>query len=141
MPPNRNFAQSAAGINPTAGEVPMEEKAIRNAERIRELTERISDAICVTVNDRIAYVNRPTLGLFGMQRAEECLGHSLLELFDPDIQPILKAGIRRLLEKKSESLLIDDSKIFRRDHTPVDVSLRAVRLEWDGSAAIQVSFR
>jgi PAS domain S-box-containing protein len=119
----------------------MEEKAIRNAERIRELNERISDAICVTVNDRIAYVNRPTLGLFGMQRAEECLGHSLLELFDPDIQPILKAGIRRLLEKKSESLLIDDSKIFRRDHTLVDVSLRAVRLEWDGSPAIQVNFR
>jgi hypothetical protein len=116
-------------------------ESIRTAERIREVNERTSDAICVTVNDRIAFANSSTLRLFGMQTAEECLSHSLLGLFDPYIQPILKAGIRRLLEKRSESLLVDNSKIVRRDHTLVNVSLHAVRLEWDGAPAIKVSFR
>ena len=119
----------------------MSANGIRSAERITELNARAADAICVTVNDRIAYANRPTLSLFGMQRPEECLGRSFLEFFDPDIQPILKAGIRRLLEKRSESLLVDNSKIVRRDHTLVNVSLHAVRLEWDGAPAIKVSFR
>jgi len=109
-------------------------------ERIPEVNARTIDAICVTVNDRIAYANRPTLSLFGMQRPEECLGRSFLEFFDPDIQPILKAGIRRLLEKKSESLLVDESKIVRRDHILVDVVLRVVRLDWDGQPAVQVTF-
>lgn len=115
-------------------------ESIRTAERIRDLNERTSDAICVTVNDRIAFANSSTLRLFGMQTAEECLSHSLLGLFDPDIQPILKAGIRRLLEKKSESLLVDESKIVRSDHILVDVVLRVVRLDWDGQPAIQVTF-
>ena len=118
----------------------MDANGIAGAERITELNARANDAICVTVNDRITYANRPTLSLFGLQRPEECLGRSFLELFDPDIQPILKAGIRRLLEKKSESLLVDESKIVRSDNILVDVVLRVVRLNWDGQPAVQVTF-
>ena len=127
MATNTKLVRSAVGINGTIREVLMDANGA-------------TDAICVTVNDRIAYANRPTLSLFGMQRPEECLGRSFLELFDPDIQPILKAGIRRLLEKKSESLLVDESKIVRRDHILVDVVLRVVRLDWDGQPAVQVTF-
>ena len=127
MATNTKLVRSAVGINGTIREVLMDANGA-------------TDAICVTVNDRIAYANRPTLSLFGMQRPEECLGRSFLELFDPDIQPILKAGIRRLLEKKSESLLVDESKIVRRDHILVDVVLRVVRLDWDGEPAVQVTF-
>jgi PAS domain-containing protein len=137
---NSKPARSAVGINGTVKEVLMGANGIRSAERITELNARAADAICVTVNDRIAYANRPTLSLFGMQRPEERLGGSFLEFFDPDIQPILKAGIRRLLEKKSESLLVDESKIVRSDHILVDVVLRVVRLDWDGQPAIQVTF-
>jgi PAS domain S-box-containing protein len=137
---NSKLAPSAGGINGTVKEVPMDANGIPSSEHTTELNARMTDAICVTVNDRIAYANRPTLSLFGMQRPEECLGRSFLELFDPDIQPILKAGIRRLLEKKSESLLIDESKIIRSDHILVDVVLRVVRLDWDGQPAVQVTF-
>ena len=63
----------------------MDANGIAGAERITELNARANDAICVTVNNRIAYANRPTLSLFGLQRPEECLGRSFLELFDPDI--------------------------------------------------------
>jgi PAS domain S-box-containing protein len=137
---NSKLARSTVGINGTVKEVLMDANGIPSAVHITELNARATDAICVTVNDRIAYANRPTLSLFGMQRPEECLGRSFLELFDPDIQPILKAGIRRLLEKKSESLLVDESKIIRSDHIVVDVVLRVVRLDWDGEPAIQVTF-
>jgi two-component system sensor kinase FixL len=121
------------------GKIAVDEKS--SDERFRRLIENAADAVCVSVKNRIVWANRATLSLFHAERPEVCLGRSILEFFDPSIEPTLKAGIERLLEKQSEPLAFDDAKIASRDGRPADVSLRGVYIEWNGEPGIQLTLR
>jgi two-component system sensor kinase FixL len=117
------------------------EKSTSTDERFRQLIENAADAVCVSIKNRIVWANRATLSLFHAETPEDCLGRSILEFFDPSIEPTLKSGIERLLEKQSEPLAFDDAKIAPRDGRPEDVSLRGVYIEWNGEPGIQITLR
>ncbi len=119
----------------------MDEKNNIADNRFRQLVERAVDAVCVSVNNRIVYANRATLSLVRAAGSEDCLGRSILEWFDPSVQPTIKAGVERLLEKRSESLALENVKIVRSDGKGADVSLRGAYIEWDNKPGIQLTLR
>ena len=116
-------------------------EVLRTAERIRDLNERTSDAICVTVNDRIAFANSSTLRLFGMQTAESasatlCLG-SLILIFSRSSK-LVSAVYSRSDPNPCWSTTRKSSAVI----TPLSMFRSMLcALDWDGAPAIKVSFR
>lgn len=107
---------------------------VRNPERLyRELFEHASDAILIfePVNETILEANRQALKLYGFKRSE-LVGRSLLTI---SAHPA--AGRRRVRETLRRGRLpLFESTQYRKDGTPVIVSITAAVVDYNGQRAI-----
>lgn len=59
-------------------------EALRESEeRFRKLVENAQDGIAVVLDQKIAFINRAMLDMFGLQREEEMVGHRVAEFLVP----------------------------------------------------------
>ncbi len=106
-------------------------------ERYRRLVESSPDAILISRDNRIVFVNPAAVRLFGASTAEQVLGKSPFDLFHPESHAIIRDRIRRLLA--GETLPLAEEKIVRLDGVVTDVEVNSTRLQ--DSDEIQVIVR
>jgi PAS domain S-box-containing protein len=74
-----------------------EEKVKQNEERLRAIFEASQDGILVEDNERIIYVNKSYLGLFGYDEAKELIGQHISVVISPeDTERVMEFGRSRL---------------------------------------------
>ena len=117
------------------------EEAIRQSEeRYRRLVEVSPDAIFVTREDRIVFINDRGVKLFGVNSPDDIVGKSPLELIHPDDHAAVRARIQELIEGR-ETVPLGEEKILRLDGRVVDVEISAARfIDYEG-IGIQVVLR
>ncbi len=116
------------------------EEAIRQSEeRYRSLVEVSPDALFVNRDNRIVFANPAALQLFGATGAEQVLGKSPFEMFEPGYHPIMRKRIETLLGGESVPLI--ESRIVRLDGTIRDVEVAAAPFDDSAGRAIQVILR
>ncbi|MEO8717627.1 MAG: EAL domain-containing protein [Burkholderiales bacterium] len=115
--------------------------SLESAElRYRKLVEIAPDAIFVHSDWRIVLVNPAMLRLFGATRAEQLLGHDVLELIAPASREIARERVRRLYGIP-QPLLLTEVDYQRIDGTPFRAEVTAVSFSFDGRPAAQVVAR
>ncbi|MBW4496028.1 MAG: response regulator [Oscillatoria princeps RMCB-10] len=122
-----------------------ERKAVQEAlaeseERYRQLVELSPDTIFVQSEGEIVFVNSAGVNLFGAANPEQLIGKSVLDLFHPDYQEIVKERIRQILEERKQAPLLE-KKIIRLDGTVADVEVTASPFTHQGKPAVLVVVR
>ena len=115
-------------------------EAVRQSEeRYRSLVEVSPDAVFINRGDQIVFANPAALHLFGATGAEQVLGKSPFDMFEPDYHPIMRKRIETLLGGESVPLI--ESRIVRLDGTRRDVEVAAAPFNDSAGRAIQVILR
>lgn len=97
-----------------------EERLRQSEERFRTILEASHDGILVEENERIAFVNRSYVDLFGFEDASELIGRHVGEIISPDdAGRVLEYGRRRARGADAPSKY--EFKGKRRNGAPVDV--------------------
>ena len=111
------------------------EEALREREsRYRALAEGSPLAILVNRGDKVVLANSACLKLFGASSPKDLLGKSVLELFHPDSQALVRDRIR----DGGDTLPLVEVRIVRLDGTPVDVEATSSPFSHFGENANQV---
>jgi PAS domain S-box-containing protein len=108
-------------------------------ERHRRLVELSPDAIFISQDAGIAFLNPAATRLFGASAPEQILGKSLLEIFHTDSHPLIRERIERLLP--GESVPLVEAKIVRLDGAVTEVEVTGTELEVQEGHAIQLIVR
>jgi two-component system, NarL family, sensor histidine kinase UhpB len=105
----------------------------------RRLVETSPDAILISRDNHIVFVNPAAVRLFGAAAAEDLWGMSPLDVFHPDSH----APIRHRMERQlaGEPMPLIDVRIVRLDGTPADVEISGTLLDEPDGPAIQLVVR
>jgi diguanylate cyclase (GGDEF)-like protein/PAS domain S-box-containing protein len=115
--------------------------SLESAEsRYRELIEIAPDGIFVHSDWRIVLVNPAMLRLFRARRADELLGHEVLEFVAPQSRELARERMRRLYETR-QSLPPSEIECLRTDGTQFSAEASAVSFLFAGRPAAQVVAR
>jgi PAS domain S-box-containing protein len=112
------------------------EEAVRQSEqRYRSLVEHSPDAILVTHDGSISYVNDAGVRLFGAGDRQELVGKSYVEF----VHPSFLARVRRRAQQmqEGEPAPVMEQQLLRLDGTPIDVEVAGTGCIYDGRPAIQ----
>ena len=109
-------------------------------ERYRSLVELSPDAILVHADDKVAYINRAGLELYGADAPEQILGTSPLERVPPHLHDYVRQRWKEVFEADGP-LLPRRSQAVRLDGEIVDVGAAGVRIIWDGRQAMLILLR
>jgi PAS domain S-box-containing protein len=116
------------------------ELAVRASEkRYRDLVELSPDAVFVSRNSRIVFVNPAAVALFGAARAEQVLGKSSYEFFHPDDHAAIRERAARLLAGHRVPLV--EGTVIRLDGTLRSAEIAACPFVDQEGVAIQVVLR
>ena len=116
------------------------ELAVRASEkRYRDLVELSPDAVYVSRNNRIVFVNPAAVALFGASHAEQILGKSSYELFHPDHHALMRDRAASLLAGHHVPLV--EGCIVRLDGTVRTTEIAACPFVDQEGIAIQVILR
>jgi two-component system sensor kinase FixL len=116
------------------------ESALRESEeRYRNLVELSPDAIFLSCNDEIVFINQAGLRFFGAAAPDELLGKSASEL----IHPSYRNGPNRLeaMAATGSPALRQEQKWIRLDGSVVDAEVTAASSSYHGKPAVQVIVR
>ncbi|MGQ0665782.1 MAG: ATP-binding protein [Nitrospiraceae bacterium] len=117
------------------------ERALRDSEeRYRCLVEVSPDAIFITKQNRIVFINRTGMALLGATTSEQIMGRSAFDFLHPEHDPAMNQRIRHALESGRRIPLLE-CKMLRLDGTMIDVELVGSPLTDQGSPTIQVVVR
>jgi PAS domain S-box-containing protein len=125
-------------------DVTEEHRAMRelreSEERYRELVELSPDAIYITRDRKIIYVNGACVRLLGASSPEELIGKKVLEITHPDFhEEIMRRA--QLMKERDEPLPASVQKKLRLDGTVVDVEVMAAPFIFKGERGTQVVMR
>ncbi len=109
-------------------------------ERYRELVELSPDAIYITSDRKLIYVNAACVRLLGASVPEELIGKGVLEITHPDFHEEIKRRAQ-LLKERDEPLPPSVQKKLRLDGTAVDVEVMAAPFIYKGDRGTQVVMR
>jgi PAS domain S-box-containing protein len=113
----------------------LEEEIQRSEERYRTLVEESGEAISVTVNGSIVYVNRRRLELTGHSDLSQLISHMGLENVHPDDVDKVKDWIASRSE--SEAVPIhQEFRLIRLDGSVIHVVDHVSNVEWQGEKAV-----
>ena len=117
------------------------EAALRaSEERYRRLVEVSPEAIFIHRENKIVFINRAGLQLFGANTQEQMLGKSLFDLVHPDSQRTVRERIR-YATLHGQTVPLVEEKIIRLDGTVIDAEMAAGPFTDQGVTAIQVVLR
>jgi PAS domain S-box-containing protein len=109
------------------------------SDRYRSLVERSPDGIFVSEDNRIVFLNRAAVRLFGASAPEEVLGKSPFDVFHPDSHRLIRERIGQVLSGRS--IPPAEVKIVRFDGRVTDVEVNSTRLEEPAGDLFQVIVR
>ncbi len=116
------------------------ESALRESEaRYRRLVESSPDAILVSLEGVLVYVNDAALRLFGASTADKLVGESVLSLVHPSQRVAL--GERFDHVQRDDWTALQERTFLRLDGSPVEVEVAAAPLVMEGKTAIQIFVR
>jgi len=110
-------------------------EAQRRSESLRRLIEGLPDAVMVHRDERLVYVNRALLERLDYTSPEMLLGHSLLEILDPEDVDGVRKRIARL-ERTCEPTTPQEERFRTRNGHTVTLEVAKLPVEFDGAPAI-----
>src|ERR1044072_1272292 len=112
----------------------------QSEERLRAIFETSHDGILVEENERIVYVNKAYIKLFGYADAEELVGrHISTVISDRDVERLIEFGRGRLICQAAPSKY--EFKGRRKDGTLVEVEASVSTSKVGGSIFITTIIR
>jgi PAS domain S-box-containing protein len=125
----------------TMNEQQRAQQALRDSEeRYRRLVEVSPDAICITKQSRIVFINHTGMALLGAKAPGQVIGRSALDFLHPDYDPVMNHRIGHALEHGVRLPLLE-CKLLRLDGVMIDAELVGSPLADQGPAAMQVVIR
>lgn len=119
----------------------MDHIKLENSESLyRQLVELSPDAILITIDTIVIYVNPAGVKLLGATCLEELVGLNILDLVHPDFQEIVSERIRHLREGNAPALPLEE-KYLRLDGTVIDVEATAAAFWVQGKLGGQIIVR
>ena len=117
-----------------------EEALKESEERYRQLVELSPDAIVVHSEGMFTYLNPAAQKLYAASRAEDLIGHSVLEVVHPDYQEAVKKRIAQVQEFSLPTPLTEEKSI-RLDGVVIDVEVAGIPITFEGKPAVQAVIR
>jgi PAS domain S-box-containing protein len=112
------------------------EAALRKSEALfRKLVEAAPEAVLVTRDMRIVYMNPRYLRLLGYERFDDVLGRDSVDLIHPDDRVELDERYR-LLQSSVDPPPMREYRLLRRDGGVVTVECSSLRIDFEGAPAI-----
>lgn len=125
----------------TAAAAVRAEVALRESEeRYRRLVELSPDAIFVTVDRRIVYVNAAMVKLFGAGSAADLEGRAVLDLVHPESRSLVNERVVTLHDSGRPNPPAEE-KWVRPDGVVLMCEVVAAPTQWTGAPGVQVILR
>ncbi len=113
-----------------------QEQAQAERERLyRQMLEALPDAIVISENDRVVFINAAAVRLFGADSAEQLIGIDVHRLAPPGIEDIRRARREKVLTERC-TLPPTEHQRLRLDGSVVDVESVSTFILWQGKPAI-----
>jgi len=109
------------------------------SERFRALVDSSPDAILISRDQRIVFLNPAAVRLFGASSADEVLGRPVFDLFHSDSRPALQKRIEGA--QRGERLPSSEERIVRLDGTVADAEVASSSLADGDNASVQLVVR
>ncbi|MEO8122615.1 MAG: PAS domain S-box protein [Burkholderiales bacterium] len=103
----------------------------------RTVVEMSPNAMWIAESERIVFVNRACLALFGATSPEQLLGRSIYDLLHPDSRDAVRAEVARALAADAGAPRLHE-RIERLDGTPCDVEIALAALPDHGRTTLQM---
>lgn len=117
-----------------------EQRTAESEERYRVLIENSPDAILMIRGDRVTFVNRAAVDMFGAKSPEELIGRSPVDRVHPDFRAIAAHRVERMLRDKIILPPLEE-KLYRLDDSVIDVEVRSVPFTIGDDTVLQVTMR
>ncbi|MEI8233663.1 MAG: PAS domain S-box protein [Verrucomicrobiota bacterium] len=117
----------------------MTESLRRSEKKYRLLVENSPDAILISRDGRVVFVNPAALRLFGAKEEGDLLGKTPRDFCAPEFIPIIQQRITALFEGQMAPLLL--FQIVRLDGEPREVEGSAVCFEEENGPSVKVILR
>jgi PAS domain S-box-containing protein len=111
----------------------------RSEENFRNLIEKAPDAVFITREDDIIYVNSKTLALLGYDEKEEILGRPALDIVHPEDRRTVTSRIQIL--NQGGRTYPAEIRMLKRDGAETGVEASSIAIQFEGKPAIMVSLR
>lgn len=117
-----------------------EAEIAESEERYRRVVEGSPDAIMVSSEEKIVYVNEAAVRLFGASSGSQLVGRSPRQLRIPGEEdlPEMRSSGPGTADQRAH---IEYQKRLRLDGTTVDVDISSVRILWYGNEALLTTMR
>jgi len=116
------------------------ELALRESEqKYRSLVEVSPEAICVAIDEKVAFVNTAALKLIGTKNAEEMVERPMWGFIHPDSAQLVRNDIAEILEKHGK-VPPREAKLIRLDGSTVDVEVSATAIVHYGKTGVLAIF-
>ena len=117
------------------------DNALRESEeRYRQLVEFCPDPIVVHCDGMVVFANPAALLMAGASRADEIVGHSILEFIHPDSQEFVLERARNSLEQNEVGSLGRET-LVRLDGELIQIESTMMPITFEGRPAIQAVLR
>ncbi len=136
---NPDIASIVLNYRDITEKVEAEEEKRRSEENFRNLIEKAPDAVLVTQDEKIVYVNPKILNLLGYDDEEELLGKPGVFIVHPDDQKTVSQRIKTLAE--GGKTYPAEIGLLRRDGAVLPVETSSIGIQFQGKAAIMVMLR
>ncbi len=111
----------------------------QSEERYRALFTYSPDALYVHVDSRVTLVNPAFCQLLGADNPSQLIGKSVFEIAHPAYHEKIRERWNLVFDGQAAPPL--EEQFVRLDGTVVDVEVRAVAIDWQGSRGVQVIAR
>lgn len=137
----RGQPTSVRGVVRDITERKVAEEALKDSEeRYRRLVELSPDAVVLTLDAKIIYVNRAAQHLWGASCADELIGRPLLDRVHPDYRHLVSKRIRDIVKLGDPSPL-SEQKHLKLNGEVIDVEVAGMPFRFRGQPAVQAVIR
>ena len=109
-------------------------------ERYRRLVQLIPDAVRVSCDGRIVYVNQAAVRLFGAENADRLIGRKTADFILPEDREAIDAR-RRMVFSWDGPLPMEERRRVRLDGSIVPIEISAIQISWQGKPAVLTVMR
>lgn len=109
-------------------------------EKYRSLVEFSPEAICVIVDEKVAFANTAALNLVKARNTDELIGKKMWDFIHPDSVEDIANDIKKLLVE-NEKVPTREAKIIRLDGSTVDIEASSTSVTHERKQALLVIFR